>query len=246
MYTTSLRLTSVNLQIDGIGKVLIERIDKAKRLTISVRPLKGVRVAVPPHISFEKAEQLIYTKADWIKENQALMQQHEEKVTVYDHSMEFSTRHHTLRLLTHAQYTMRSVLQDGYINVFYPAHKNVRDVSIQKFIRKSIEEAYRHEAKEHLPQRVAYFAKKFGFTYNNVFIKNAKSRWGSCSETNNINLNLHLMRLPEALCDYVILHELAHTVEKNHGPGFWTLLDKISGNARDLDKKLKAFRISVY
>ena len=246
MYTSFLRLTSVNLQIDGIGKVLIERNEKAKRLTISVRPLKGVRVAVPPHISFEKAEQLIYTKADWIKENQALMQQHEEKVTVYDSSTEFSTKHHTLRLLTHAQYTMRCVLQDGYINVFYPAHKKVSDSSIQKFIRKSIEEAYRHEAKEYLPQRVAYFAEKFGFTYGNIFIKNAKSRWGSCSHTNNINLNLHLMRLPDDLCDYVILHELAHTVEKNHGPSFWALLDKISGDAKGLDKKLKAFRIAIY
>lgn len=246
MYTSFLRLTSVNLQIDGIGKVLIERNEKAKRLTISVRPLKGVRVAVPPHISFEKAEQLIYTKADWIKENQALMQQHEQKVTVYDDATEFRTRYHVLRLLTHAQYTMRCVLQDGYINVFYPAHKNVRDNDVQKFIRKSIEDAYRKEAKEHLPQRLAYFAEKFGFTYGSVFIKNAKARWGSCSHTNNINLNLHLMRLPEALCDYVILHELAHTVEKNHGPHFWALLDRISGNARDLDKKLKAFRISIY
>ncbi len=241
-----LRLSSVNLHIDGIGKVLIERSDKAKRLTISVRPLKGIRVAVPPHVSFEKAEQLIYTKTDWIKEHQALMQKHEAKVTVYEHNSEFRTRSHTLRLLTHAQYTMRCVIDKEYINVFYPAHKDVRDADVQKFIRKSIEEAYRKEAKQYLPERVAYFAKKFGFEYQNVFIKNAKSRWGSCSFTNNINLNLHLMRLPDSLCDYVILHELAHTVEKNHGPGFWSLLDSICGNARSLDKKLKAYRITIY
>ncbi|MFD2246438.1 M48 family metallopeptidase [Pontibacter ruber] len=246
MYSSFLRLTSVNLHIDGIGKVLIERSEKAKRVTISVRPLKGVRVAVPPSISFEKAEQLIYTKADWIKENQARMKQHEEKVTVYDHDTDFRTRSHALRLLTHAQYTMRCVIEDGYINVFYPAFKDAKDNDVQKFIRKSIEEAYRKEAKEYLPKRVAYFADKFGFDFQNVFIKNAKSRWGSCSHTNNINLNLHLMRLPEALCDYVILHELAHTVEKNHGPGFWALLDKVCGNSRTLDKKLKAYRISIY
>lgn len=246
MSSSFLRLTSVNLDIDGIGKVLFERSDKAKRLSISVRPLKGVRVAVPPHISFEKAEQLIYTKADWIKEHQSRMQQQEQQVTVYDHNSEFSTKHHTLRLLTHARYDMRCVLQNGHINVFYPAFKDVSDADVQKFIRKSIEEAYRKEAKQHLPQRVAYFADKFGFEYQSVFIKNAKSRWGSCSHTNNINLNLHLMRLPDALCDYVILHELAHTVEKNHGPRFWALLDSVCGDARALDKKLKAYRISIF
>lgn len=246
MSSSFLRLTSVNLHIDGIGQVLIERSEKAKRLSISIRPLKGIRVAVPPHISFEKAEQLIYTKADWIKEHQARMQQHEGKMTIYDNSSEFKTRSHKLRLLTHAQYTMRCVIQNGYINVFYPAHKSVKDNDVQKFIRQSIEDAYRKEAKQYLPERVAYFAEKFGFQYQNVFIKNAKSRWGSCSHTNNINLNLHLMRLPDALCDYVILHELAHTVEKNHGPGFWSLLDSVCGDARALDKKLKAFRISIF
>jgi predicted metal-dependent hydrolase len=241
-----LRLTSVNVHIDGIGKVLIERSEKAKRLSISVRPLKGIRVAVPPHISFEKAEQLIYTKADWIKEHQARMQKQEEKLTVYDGSTEFRTKHHTLRLLTHAQYNMRCVIQNGYINVFYPAFKDVQDSDVQKFIRQCIEDGYRKEAKQYLPQRVAYFADKFGFEYQNVFIKNAKSRWGSCSHKNNINLNLHLMRLPEALCDYVILHELAHTVEKNHGPNFWALLDNVCSNSKVLDRKLKAYRISIF
>nr|WP_245402646.1 SprT family zinc-dependent metalloprotease [Pontibacter sp. E15-1] len=234
------------MHIDGIGKVLFERSDKAKRLSISVRPLKGVRVAVPPHISFEKAEQLIYTKADWIREHQSRMEEQEEKVTVYTHDSDFRTRHHTLRLLTHARYDMRCLVENGYINVFYPAFKDVCEADVQKFIRKSIEEAYRKEAKQYLPQRLAYFAEKFGFTYQNVFIKNAKSRWGSCSFNDNINLNLHLMRLPEDLCDYVILHELAHTVEKNHGPQFWALLDTVCPDSKNLDKKLKAFRISIF
>lgn len=246
MPTTFLKLSSVNVHIDGIGKVLIERSDKAKRISISVRPLKGIRVAVPPHISFDKAEQLIYTKADWIKEHQSRMQQQETKLTTYDPDTEFKTKFHTLRLLTHAQYNMRCVIEGGYINVLYPVFKDASDPEVQKFIRKSIEETYRKEAKEYLPQRVAYFADRFGFDYQNVFIKNAKSRWGSCSHTNNINLNLHLMRLPDALCDYVILHELAHTVEKNHGPRFWKLLDKICGNSKALDKKLKDYRISIF
>ncbi|MDQ4139276.1 MAG: M48 family metallopeptidase, partial [Bacteroidota bacterium] len=120
------------------------------------------------------------------------------------------------------------------------------DEEVQEFIRQAVEATYRLEAKAYLPGRVAYFAQKFGFTYNKVVIKNTSTRWGSCSAVNNINLNLHLMRLPEALRDYVILHELAHTVEKNHGPRFWALLDRISGNARYLDRQMKAYRTSIF
>ena len=54
------------------------------------------------------------------------------------------------------------------------------------------------------------------------------------------------MMLPDHLIDYVILHELAHTKVKNHGVHFWNLLDKVSGNAKGLDKEVKQYRIGVY
>ena len=84
-------------------------------------------------------------------------------------------------------------------------------------------------------------AEKFGFNYNKLFIKNLRSRWGSCSNRNNINLNLQLMRLPDKLIDYVILHELVHTEEKNHGEKFWAKLDAITGNAKVLAIEMKKY-----
>ena len=104
----------------------------------------------------------------------------------------------------------------------------------------------RQEGKTYLPARTAELARLHKFDFENVFVKHVKSRWGSCSSTNNINFNLHLMRLPERLIDYVILHELAHTVEKNHGPGFWKLLEKVCPGARKLDKELNQFHVDIY
>ena len=63
---------------------------------------------------------------------------------------------------------------------------------------------------------------------------------------NNINLSLHLMRLPDRLVDYVILHELSHTKVKNHSKEFWSLLDSVSGNARKLDREVKECNIQIY
>ncbi len=83
----------------------------------------------------------------------------------------------------------------------------------------------RAKAIRKLNRRFKQLAGKHGFTYNRIFIRNQKTRWGSCSHKNNISLNMKIVRLPEELMDYVILHELAHTRFKNHNNNFWALLD---------------------
>ncbi|MCK4466289.1 MAG: M48 family metallopeptidase, partial [Bacteroidales bacterium] len=70
--------------------------------------------------------------------------------------------------------------------------------------------------------------------------------WGSCSSRNNINLNLHIMRLPEKLADYIILHELTHTVHKNHGKKFWSLLTEFTGDGKGLAKELRNYDIQIF
>ena len=99
-------------------------------------------------------------------------------------------------------------------------------------------------AKEFLEGRIKELADKFGFVYNKVTIRNQKTRWGSCSGKNNINLNMQLMNIPNYLIDYVILHELVHTKVKNHSPHFWSSLDIYVGNAKAIDKELKKYSLS--
>ncbi len=98
-------------------------------------------------------------------------------------------------------------------------------------------------ARKHLIDRLNLLSQKHGFNYNRVFIKNQKTRWGSCSEKNNINLNINLVRLPDELIDYTILHELVHTRIKNHGRRFWDQMDKLVGDAKKLDGKLSEYRV---
>jgi len=99
----------------------------------------------------------------------------------------------------------------------------------------------RARAKSILPARIAALAAAHGFRYNKIFIKNNRSNWGSCSSKGNINLNLQLMRLPEELQDYVMLHELCHLVHPNHGPEFHKLLSSLCDEKR-LQKELKQYR----
>jgi predicted metal-dependent hydrolase len=93
-------------------------------------------------------------------------------------------------------------------------------------------------ARKMLRSRAEELAGLYGFSINRVFIRRQKTRWGSCSGKNNINLNLKLASLPEMLRDYVILHELVHTRIKNHGRDFWQELGRYVGDARGLRNRL--------
>ena len=88
-------------------------------------------------------------------------------------------------------------------------------------------EALRRKAKAELPPRLSQLAVRYGFVYNRVTIKHNATNWGSCSARSNINLNLNIVRLPKALQDYVLLHELCHLRHQDHGHGFHLLLEHV-------------------
>lgn len=80
------------------------------------------------------------------------------------------------------------------------------------------------KAKELLPGKVAAFAKIMGLSPAGITITGAKTRFGSCSSANRLSFSWRLMQYPEAAIDYVVVHELAHIVHKNHSPEFYTLV----------------------
>jgi predicted metal-dependent hydrolase len=106
-------------------------------------------------------------------------------------------------------------------------------------------EQIRQLAKNTLPGRVSMFAVMHGFQYNRVMITGAKTRWGSCSSrSGNINLSYYLVKLPEHLIEYVILHELAHTRVMQHNRKFYRLLDELTeGREKILRRELRTFSL---
>ncbi len=176
------------VEIDGVGPVLFERSNRAKHVRISVKPFKGVRVAVPDGWSFEKAGEFVHAKTGWIQRHLVRIKQYEEESRL------------------------------------------ASDTSV--YIDRS-------RAKRKLTRRLKHLASKHGFTYNRVFIRNQKTRWGSCSHKNNISLNMKIIRLPKELMDYVILHELTHTRVKNHSNDFWGELGRYTGNGKVMAKRLR-------
>lgn len=227
----------------NIGKVSYKRNLKAKRLSIRIKNTGEVKVTIPSVLSFNAAENFVLSKARWIAEK--LEEIETQKQPIIQNG--FNTRYHSLRFIPEDEYTNIKVKYNKpYIDISYPSTIDIEHNSSQAAAKKAIELAYRVEAKEYLPQRLDTMAALKGFKYGKLTIRSSVTRWGSCSSKNNISLSLHLMKLPDDLIDYILLHELCHTVQKNHGPKFWELLNRVTdGRAKQLAKEVKKYSTRI-
>lgn len=98
---------------------------------------------------------------------------------------------------------------------------------------------YKEETRKLVYKRLTHFNQYYHLSWKRIAIKNTKSRWGSCSAKKNLNFSYKLALLPQELTDYVIVHELCHLEELNHGEKFWGLVSKTIPNYKLLRKELK-------
>ena len=107
-------------------------------------------------------------------------------------------------------------------------------------VARALQSWVRRYASRELGNNVASLAEKHGMAYSSVTFRRQKSRWGSCTASGSISLNICLVFLPPELAGHVILHELAHTRHMNHGQGFWKTLFAMEPDALKLDKRLRS------
>lgn len=130
-------------------------------------------------------------------------------------------------------------LKEGALYIVCPENVDFEDIQVQTTIKNYLEKAMRYEANRLFPQKLSTLAKQYNFTYTELKINKSRSRWGSCSSKKTINLSYFCNMLPEHLIDFVMLHELCHTIEMNHGERFWKLLDSVTdGKAKQLTLEL--------
>ena len=116
--------------------------------------------------------------------------------------------------------------------------KSVDSKAIRTFSRKDYLEN-KDKALALVNERVRFYNNKYGFSFNKIFIKNQKTRWGSCSCKQNLNLNYKIVFLPQKHQDYIIVHEMCHLKEFNHSRKFWALVEKALPNYLDIKKELR-------
>lgn len=175
----------------------------------------------------------------------------------------------TIKKSSRAKNLRISVHSDGRVIVSAP--KLLPDIFVRRFIRQKsdwIEAKVKYFAerpvqppvfsrrlsrKEYLArkdealilvrQRLAHFNQFYNFPFNRVSIRNQKTRWGSCSKQKNLNFNYKIIHLTPQQQDYIVVHELCHLAQMNHGPKFWALVAQQIPNWKNIRKTIKKFEL---
>lgn len=132
---------------------------------------------------------------------------------------------------------LKAQWKDPFLTILYAQTTDFHDESVQNLICKLVEQGLRLAASVYLRRRLECLSLEYHLPYSSFRATVTRSVWGSCSRDNVIALSGYLMLLPGHLQDFVILHELTHTIHKNHGPEFHGFL---SGLLQGREKALKA------
>lgn len=206
---------------EEFGKITIRRSAKATQVKVRVAPDGTLRASLPLYAPVFLVKRLIKSSRDELRAMLSDAQPSQE----YSDGMHIG-KSHTL-IVRHIGAGIPKVERHKQqIIVSLPEGHQLNNPEISRLTRDCVIAALRIEAKSYLPKRLSFLATKYGFSYEKVRFSHASGRWGSCSASGTISLNIALMKLPFELIDYVIVHELSHTVHMNHSHAFWELVSR--------------------
>lgn len=217
--------------------VEIIRTDRSKSASIEV--IDGiVNVIVPQSISKKRIEDLIKARTTWIRQKlklQASVVVPKAKEYVNGESFTYLGRNYRLKCVKSATGDVK--LKNGYLNV--PVADAMREEKLTGFLRTSLEQWYFSKALEKLKEKTKRYSEILGVKPISVSIKEYKSRWGSCSTNGEVTYNWRIIIAPHHIVDYIVVHELCHLLEHNHGPKYWKHVESVVPDYRICREWLK-------
>ncbi len=203
------------------------RPSRSRRLTITVYPDGRVVVSAPKHSKPADVERFVAAKSAWIQSKLA-------------HFAARAGKRDLVREKFLRSHGIDDVTADTLSDLLF--RKTSKTERAKQYA------AYKERARALVTERLlkwsAFYAKEgVTFTYKRIAIRNQKTRWGSCSKqkdgTANLNFNWKLAVLPQGMADYIIVHELCHLHELNHGPHFWKLVSRAMPDYMEIRRELR-------
>jgi len=213
---------------DSSEDVEFVRVRKARRYILRVQPDGTLRVTIPRGGSRAEAIAFMRRHVSWVARERARVRQ--ERAPVH-------WTHGSIVLVGGIAQIIRIESRDTSLVACYGSRSVVIRSALD--VRPEIEHDLRHLARERLVPRLLELARQHDLPVGRVTIRNQRSRWGSCSRNGAIALNFRLVQMPPEICDYVLIHELMHLKQQNHGRRFWTLVERACPAFRDAERWLR-------
>lgn len=194
----------------------------------------SVHLIAPDYLSIDRIELLVREKKNWIFRSLAEWQDvnavRSSREYVSGEGFLYLGRTYRLRIAEDANNQL--ALKDGY---FIISHSRLKQAS-QLF-----KAFYKEKGTIKLTERVAYYKEKMGVQINSIRLLELKNRWASCTADGNLNFHWKCVMAPLTIIDYIVVHELAHLIHKNHTDAFWNVVDKIIPDYR---KRIEWLRVN--
>lgn len=198
------------------------RLKQSKRKTTSIFIERdgSVSVLAPEGYDAEKIEQILEQKRSWIYRSLAewedLNRTHVERQFVSGEGFPYLGSNYRLKLVDDQQEDL--ILKNGY----FLMRRDRADRGMELF-----KHFYRNKGLARVTKRVAYYAPKLGVDYRTVRVMELQHHWASCSTKGDLNFHWRCLMAPLSVLDYIVVHELAHRLHRNHNTAFWDVVDKV-------------------
>lgn len=223
---------------EEFGDIAVHRNARSRSVRITVTSAGTLRASLPTYAPLFSLKRLIKSSRPQLRK----MLEREKPTYTLEPGMEIG-KSHKLVVVWGSKTSAKRSGQNIFVHL--KEGDKLTDPHVDRMVRDTIITALRVEAKSYLPKRLDYLSKQLGYEYERLRFPHASTRWGSCSSTGTISLNIALMTLPHMLIDYVIIHELCHTKQMNHSAKFWDLVEQADPSFKLHRKLLKSHSPSI-
>lgn len=218
----------------------------ARNVHLKIDPAHGLEIVIPRRFSPDRLPSIIKDRRHWIIKKLADRQAANEHKPRLQSGESITVCGVPKMLVINPKIGYVSVLREtaDRIIINIADKKNQPSLAhLELTAKKLLEKHLRKIAEKYFASRTAEISRTMGTRYGTITIRSQKTRWGSCSRQNNLNFNWKLVLMPLPVIDYIIIHELAHTIHHNHGALFHALVQAHCPNYRQLKKILRENRM---
>ncbi|WP_016988282.1 M48 family metallopeptidase [Flavobacterium sp. ACAM 123] len=230
-------MSSVQYGDNTIEYTFLEK-EGLKSHYITVQKREGV-ILKGKAIPLEHANKLILKKAKWILDKLELVKFINEEDIVTGSRIQYLGRKYYVELIINEELKEITIdFTESKFVLYLP-----RSLNTQLSLKEAFNAYQKEKAIEKIKPRIKKWSKTTGLSFTDIKFRKLDKRWGSCTPSNTIIINIDAIKLPFSLIDYLIVHELVHTKIKSHSKEFWAELSKHIPNWKELDEKMYGMKM---